>query len=93
MEVFKDTELYEDMEVFKDTGVYEDMEVFKNTEVLKLKKVKLKPCLFILRIGKLQHIAVAFSAPLAFNSTAQPLVCCYSFDVPGGYLVELTIGI
>jgi len=55
--------------------------------------LNLKPCLFIWRIGKLQHIAVAFSAPLALNSAALPLVCCNSFDVPGGYLVELTIGI
>jgi len=56
-------------------------------------RFKLKPYSFIQWIGKLQHIAVAFSAPLAFNSAALPLVRCYSFDVPGGYLVELTIGI
>jgi len=40
------------------------------------------------RSNKQTNIAYAFSAPLAFNSAALPLI-----DVPGGYLVELTIGI
>jgi len=51
----------------------------------KYKNGKLNPCLFLKLIGKLQHIAVAFSAPLAFNSATLPLARGYSFDVPGGY--------
>jgi len=55
-------------------------------------KVKVK-ALFIFIADRKASAAVAFSAPLSFNSAALPPVLCYSFDVPGGYLVELTIGI
>ena len=44
-----------------------------------------------LNIGKLHRLAVASSAPLTFNSAVLPLVRCYSFVVPGGYLVESII--
>jgi len=55
--------------------------------------LKVKALFIYLADRKATVYSCRFFAPLAFNSASLPLVRCYSFDVPGGYLVELNIGI